>query len=102
MAVRMHSPLSIQEILAQPKNTQLVEQLLGKKAALSRTGLAKELCRRLDLRDSKGNDRLSTTRKVLRDLEVCTIWLRTPFGPPVLGRRIGSSLGTRTPDGEVR
>ena len=61
MAVRMHGPLSIQEILAQPKNTQLVEQLLGKEAALSRTGLARELCRRLDLRDSKGNDRLSTT-----------------------------------------
>ena len=74
MAVRMHSPLSIQEILAQPKNTQLVEQLLGKKAALSRTGLARELCRRLDLRDSKGNDRLSTTRKALRDLEVQGYW----------------------------
>ena len=70
MAVRMHSPLSIQEILAQPKKTQLVEQLLGKEAALSRTGLARELYRRLDLRDSKGNDRLSSTRKALRDLEV--------------------------------
>ncbi len=74
MTARMHSPLSIQEILAQPKNTQLVEQLLGKEAALSRTGLARELCRRLDLRDSKGNDRLSTTRKALRDLEVQGYW----------------------------
>ena len=30
------------------------------------------------------------------------IWLRTPFAPPVLGRRTGSSLGTRAPDGGVR
>ena len=70
----MQSPRSIQQILAQPKNTQLVEQLLGKAAALSRTGLAKELCRRLDLRDFKGNDRLSTTRKALRDLEAQGYW----------------------------
>ena len=30
------------------------------------------------------------------------IGLRTPFAPPVLGRRTGPSLGTRTQDGGVR
>lgn len=70
----MQSPLSIQQILAQPKNTQLVEQLLGKDAGYSRTGLAQELCRRLDLRDFQGHDRLSTTRKALRDLEAQGYW----------------------------
>jgi len=70
----MQSPLSIQQVLAQPKNRELVEQLLGKDAAWSLTGLAKELCRRLDLRDFKGNDRLSTTRRALRDLEAQGYW----------------------------
>lgn len=70
----MQSPLSIQQVLARPKNRELVEQLLGKDAAWSLTGLAKELCRRLDLRDFKGNDRLSTTRRALRDLEAQGYW----------------------------
>jgi hypothetical protein len=70
----MQSPLSIQQLLAQPKNTQLVVQLLEKKPAWSCTGLARELCRRLDLRDPKGNERLSTTRKALRDLEAQGYW----------------------------
>lgn len=70
----MQSPLSIQQILAQPKNTQLVKELLGQEAALSRSGLARELCRRLDLRDPKGNERIATTAKALRDLEAQGCW----------------------------
>ena len=70
----MQSPHSIQQILAQPKSKQLVEQLLRKEAGLTRTGLARELCHRLNLRDPNGNDRLATTRKALLDLETQGFW----------------------------
>lgn len=70
----MQSALSIQQILAQPQNTHLVEQLLGSDAVLTRTDLARQLCRQLDLRDPNGNDRLGTTRKALRDLETQGFW----------------------------
>lgn len=70
----MQAPRSIQQVLAQPENTQLVVKLLRGDEALSRHGLAKELCCRLDLRDPHGNLRLGTTAKALRDLEAQGFW----------------------------
>ena len=70
----MQSPRSIQQLLAQPKNTHLVKELLGQEAALSRSELARELCRRLDLRDPKGHARIATTAKALRDLAAQGCW----------------------------
>ncbi len=41
----------------------------------SRNALAKELCRSLDLRDSKGKWQMATTSKALRELEAQGLWL---------------------------
>ena len=70
----MQSPRSIQPLLAQQKNTHLVKELLGQEAGLSRSELARELCRRLDLRDPKGHARIATTAKALRDLAAQGCW----------------------------
>lgn len=59
-------------------------ELLQGQSVLSRCALAKELCRRLDLRDSKGDWRTATTLKALRDLEAQGFWtlpLATVPGP---------------------
>jgi hypothetical protein len=70
----MQTALSIQQILAQPKNTRLVAELLESDTVATRSDLARELCRRLDLRDPKGDWRLATTLKALRDLEAQGLW----------------------------
>ena len=65
----MQTALSIQQILAQPKNTRLLAQLFASDAVVTRSDLARELCRRLDLRDPKGDWRLATTLKALRETD---------------------------------
>lgn len=70
----MASIFSIQKILAQPNNRQLVTGLLKSDTVVTRSDLAKELCQRLNLRDGKGDWRLSTTLKALRDLESQGLW----------------------------
>ena len=78
----MQNALSIQQILAQPKNTQLVGELLASEAVATRCDLARELCQRLDLRDPKGDWRLATTLKALRELEAQGLWrLPAAAGP---------------------
>jgi len=51
----MTPELPIKQRLAQPDNVAVVLKLLNAKPVLTRTQLAKELCRRLDLRDPKGD-----------------------------------------------
>ena len=46
----------------------LVIGLLKAEVPLTRNGLARELCRRLDLRDLKGDWQMATTSKALREL----------------------------------
>lgn len=70
----MQVHLSIQQTLAEPQNVQVVLKLLEGDSVLSRFALAKALCHRLDLRDSKGDLRTSTTLKALRDLEAQGFW----------------------------
>ncbi len=70
----MQTALSVQQILAQPQHTRLVRQLLEPKVVSTRSALARELCQRLDLRDPKGDWRLATTLKALRDLEAQGFW----------------------------
>jgi Domain of unknown function (DUF4338)/Transposase DNA-binding len=70
----MQKHLSIQQILAEPQHTRLVIELLQGQTVLSRSALAKGLCRRLGLRDPKGDLRTSTTLKALRDLEAQGFW----------------------------
>jgi len=70
----MQTTLSIQQTLAQPKNTRLVADLLESGAVSTRSALARELCRRLGLRDPKGDGRMATTLKALRDLEAQGLW----------------------------
>jgi hypothetical protein len=65
---------SIKQTLATPENTQLVIALLKAEPAPSRNRIAKELCRRLDLRDSKGDWQMATTSKALRELEDQGSW----------------------------
>ncbi len=74
----MDSPLPIKQRLAQSDNVALVHRLLGAQPAPSRTGLAQELCRRLELRDPKGDWQIGTTAKALRELEAEGHWTLPP------------------------
>ena len=68
----MESTLSVKQTLSKPQNTKLVLTLLGAEPAPTRNGLAKELCRQLDLRDSKGDWQMATTSKALREPAIPT------------------------------
>ena len=70
----MKPTLSIKQRLVQPDNLAVVLKLLNAKPAPTRTQLAKELCRRLDLRDPKGDWQVATTAQALRDLEAQGHW----------------------------
>jgi hypothetical protein len=91
----MNPPLPIKQRLAQPDNITLVRQLLGAKPAPTRTQLAKQLCRRLDLRDPKGDWQLATTGKALRELEAQGHWTLPPPARP--RPRASSSSPARLP-----
>ncbi|MGH9579576.1 MAG: IS4 family transposase [Terriglobales bacterium] len=52
----------------------MVLELLQVQPALTRAQLARELCRRLDLRDPKGDWQVATAAKALRDLEAQGHW----------------------------
>lgn len=84
---------SIKQRLAQPGNLDLVRQVLNAQPAPTRTQLAKELCRRLDLRDAKGDWQVTTTAQALRALEAQGHW--TLPAPTVLRRRTWRTAPTR-------
>jgi hypothetical protein len=68
-----HIP-SIQQLLRQAENTALVKSLVADPRVSTRAELVQEVCRRLDLRDAKGDWRVGTTMKALRDLESQGWW----------------------------
>ena len=70
----MQSTSSVKQTLAEPENIKLVVALLKAEAPPNRNSLARELCRRLDLRDSKGDWQMATTSKALRELEAQGLW----------------------------
>jgi len=70
----MQRILSINQVLRQPENTALVKSLLANPTVSTRAELVQEVCRRLDLRDPKGDWRVGTTLKALRDLESQGWW----------------------------
>jgi hypothetical protein len=59
---------SIKQRLSLPETVKLITTLLGTDPALSRRSLAREICRRLDLKDSKGDWQMATTSRALREL----------------------------------
>ena len=65
----MQSTSSVKQTLAEPQNLQLVMALLKAEVPPTRNGLARDLCRRLDLRDPNGDWQMATTSKALRELE---------------------------------
>ncbi len=80
----MQCAFTIKQRLAQPENLKLTGDLLRDTPGLTRAQLTQELCRRLDLRDPKGDWQIGTTAKALRDLEaqgVCQLPLPTAKGP---------------------
>jgi hypothetical protein len=79
----MNAPLPIKQRLAQADNVALVRQLLAAHPAPNRTQLARQLCRRLQLRDPKGDWQLGTTAKALRELEAAGLWV---LPPPLIPR----------------
>src|SRR5260221_14167846 len=70
----MQSTSSIKQTLVEPQNIKLVLTLLGADPAPTRNRLAKDLCRHLELRDSKGDWQMATTAKALRELEEQGLW----------------------------
>ena len=89
----MNPPLPIKQRLGQPDNIAVVIKLLNAKPAPTRTQLAKEVCRRLDLRDPKGDWQVATTALALRDLEAQGHW--TLPEPKRRGPRTWSNAPTR-------
>jgi hypothetical protein len=97
----MQTVLSVKQQLEQAENVKLVRTLLAGDPQPSRNQLAKELCRRLDLRDLKGDWQITTVAVALRDLEAQGFWTlpepriigRGPGGPTRLGKRIPAPVG---------
>ena len=89
----MNPALPIKQRLGQPDNLALVLQLLNANPAPTRTQLAKEVCRRLDLRDPKGDWQVATTAQALRDLEGQGQW--TLPAPKLRRPRTWSNAPTR-------
>lgn len=90
----MNPPLPIKERLAQPDNVALVHQLLDSRPALTRTQLAHQLCRRLALRDPKGDLQIATTARALRELEAAGHWT---LPPPAVARPHASTSSPARP-----
>ena len=74
----MQTIISIQQFLRQPDNAALVRGLLADATVSTRAELVQEVCHRLDLRDPKGDWRVGTTMKALRDLESQGWWELPP------------------------
>ena len=106
----MQIVLSIKQQLEQPENVKLVRTLLASDPPPSRTHLAKELCRRLDWRDPKGDWQVTTTAVALRDLEAQGFWtlpeprvINHGQGHPTrLGKRVPAPIGVPAVLSEIR
>jgi hypothetical protein len=106
----MQSTSSIKKTLAEPQNTKLVLTLLGADPAPTRNRLTKDLCRHLELRDSKGDWQMATTAKALRELEEQGLWkLPKPlfsggraWNPTRLNHRVSKANGVPPAVQEVR
>ena len=75
---------SIKQRLSLPESVNLVATLVGADPAPSRRSLAGEICRRLDLKDSKGDWQMATTSRALRELHdqgMLTLPKRRSDGP---------------------
>lgn len=70
----MKARTSIKERLSTPENVTLVTDWLSGNKGKTRTDLAREMCKRLGLRDGKGALRIATALKALRDLESEGYW----------------------------
>lgn len=75
---------SIKQRLSEAETAEWVRSLLRDQPRLKRTGLAQAICRRLDLRDGKGDWQLATTAKALRDCEEQGLW---SLPAPTFGRQ---------------
>ncbi len=106
----MQSTSSIKQTLVEPQNIKLVLTLLGADPAPTRNRLAKDLCRHLELRDSKGDWQMATTAKALRELEEQGLWKlpqplfsgRRGWNPARLNRRVPKANGVPQGVQEVR
>ena len=78
----MQTRFSIKQRLEQPETVKLVRTLLANDPPPNRTQLAKEVCRRLNLRDPKGDWQFAGTALALRDLAMKGLWtLPEPLVP---------------------
>jgi Druantia protein DruA/Transposase DNA-binding len=92
----MQTLFTVKQRLEQPESVKLVRRLLEADPQPSRCGLAKDLCRRLGLRDPKGDWQVAGTAKALRELEAQGLWTlpeprsrhRGPQSPTRLGKRV--------------
>lgn len=78
---------SIKQRLSEAETVEWVRSLLRDQPTLNRLGLAQAVCRRLDLRDGKGDWQLATTAKALRDGEEQGLW---SLPAPASGRQAWS------------
>lgn len=70
----MRMKLSVKEKLSESNSVRLVLDWLEANPEGNRADLSREVCRRLDLRDPKGDWQMATTSKALRDLETQGLW----------------------------
>ena len=106
----MQGILSIQQVLRQPENAALVRTLLANEAVTTRAELVHEVCQRLNFRDPKGDWRVGTTMKALRDLESQGWWTLPKarlqcsgkWNPTRLHRPVAAAVGVPARAEDVR
>jgi len=77
----MKASTSVKERLSSCESARWVSEWLANNPGGTRTGLARSLCQRLELRDGKGAWQMASALKALRDLEAEGRWTLPPALP---------------------
>jgi hypothetical protein len=106
----METTNSIKEEISTPENVTFITEWLSRNKEKTRTHLAKEVCERLGLRDGKGDLRISTTLKALREREAEGYWKlpvatqrgNRQWNPRRLGHEVAAPRGVPFEAGQIK
>jgi hypothetical protein len=106
----MKTTNSIKEEISTPGNVTFITEWLSRSKGKTRTHLAREICERLGLRDGKGDLRISTTLKALRELEAKGYWKlpaaiqrrNRQWNPRRLGHKVVVPRGVPEETGQIQ
>jgi hypothetical protein len=106
----METTNSIKEEISTPENVTFITEWLSGNKKKTRTHLAREVCERLGLRDGKGDLRISTTLKALREREAEGYWKlpeatqrgNRKWNPRRLGHKVEAPRGVPAEAGQIK